>query len=231
MKLINILIGILCLTIILSSCQKDKVEEPEKYYINAKVNFTDAESLPKKHKLSLQLFVNEKDKFPEIEFDLDTKNIVNTLEIKQEIDTSHFGTYIAKLSIVESAVRRIELINYGKITIDGSFNLTEKEVAIASLSRLKLNLFNRCAGCHGKNPVRIAAKLNLLPDSIYSNLVNQKSKNSKLLRVKPFEPQSSFIVSVLNQDGISFTHEASTNIWAIQKELLENWIKEGAKED
>ncbi len=231
-KLIKIIISLIFAVMIMSSCEKtkDKPQEPKKYYIEGKITFNDPESAPKQHKLMLELFINENDKFPEIEFELNTHDITNSVDIKQEIDEKQFGNYIAKLSIVETAVRKIELINYGKVQLQDNFTLPSKTITIASLTRLKATVFGKCTMCHGKNPLKIAAKLNLMPDSCYKNLVNSPSKNSTLLRVKPFEPQNSFIIKVLKKD-IDFEHSASTNIWSIQTNLVENWILQGAKDD
>lgn len=219
------LIYLLLVLLLTASCKKN---EPEKFYLNAVIKFNDVDNFPKNNTIQLELYKSENDKFSDFAFEIEKPKGTNTAELKAEIKAEQFGEYIAKISIVETPVRKIELVNYGVVNINKTVNLPMQTIKIATLTRIKQKIFNKCTMCHGKNVERIAAGLNLMPDSCYSNLINVKSKNSTLLRVKPYEPQNSFIVKVLNKE-IDFEHSASTNVWGIEKELIENWILDGAE--
>lgn len=217
----------LIITIVLSACKKENTTV-EKFYLTANIVFSDIDNFPKKHNIHLELYAKEDDRFPKLTFAIDKPNETNIADIKIEIKPEQFGAYIIKLSIVENATKKIELLDYGTVQINKNINLSKKIVQIATFTRIKNEVFKNCTFCHGKNPNRIAAKLNLLPDSAFENLVNIKATKSDMLRVKPFDAKNSFIIKVLHKQ-IDFEHSASTNVWDIQNELIENWILEGAK--
>lgn len=216
-------------TIVLSACKKENTTA-EKFYLTANIVFSDIDNFPKKHNIHLELYTNKYERFPELTFAIDKPNQTNISAIKIEIKPEQFGEYIIKLSMVENATKKIELLDYGAVQINKNINLSKQTVRIATFTRIKNEVFKNCTFCHGENPNRIAANLNLLPDSAFANLVNIKALKSDMLRVKPLDTKNSFIIKVLRKE-IDFEHSASTNVWDIQNELIENWILEGAKND
>lgn len=214
-------------TIVLSACKKENTTV-EKFYLTANIVFSDIDNFPKKHTIQLELYTKKDDRFPKLSFAIDKPNETYIADIKIEIKPEQFGEYTIKLSMVENPTKKMELQNYGVVQVNKNTNLPKKTVQIATFTRIKNEVLKNCTLCHGKNPNRIAAKLNLLPDSAFENLVNIKATKYDMLRVKPFDAKNSFIIKVLRKE-IDFEHSASTNVWDIQNELIENWILEGAK--
>jgi hypothetical protein len=96
---------------------------------------------------------------------------------------------------------------------------------------------NNCAfsGCHaGTNP---AQGMNLSDGQAYANIVNVQSNESGLLRVKPGEPDSSYLVHKIQgtQGSVGGSGDqmprGRTPLTQAQINLIREWITNGAEEN
>lgn len=218
------------LVISIASCTHDSEEEivpvEEKIELKTEISLTDPEYFPVDGQLTFGLF-EPGDKFTFREIELSKPKEGESIRVSLQIDKKDAADYEAKLFVKESEIKRMVLKDYGLITLNSNYSLSNEEIEIVNLSNVQNFLFSsNCIICHGQAQ-SVAADLYLLPDSSFSQLVNIPSVNSSLKRVVPFEPENSFILKVMNKE-IGFEHTASTNVTASQKELLTNWIKKGA---
>lgn len=92
---------------------------------------------------------------------------------------------------------------------------------------------NDCIGCHGMS-TSAAAGLYLTEGNSYDALVNVPASLSTegKMRVRPSEPDSSFIMDVLTESGVvGNDHVDILSGKTIRLNLIENWIENGALED
>lgn len=87
-------------------------------------------------------------------------------------------------------------------------------------------IFDACTGCHGESG---AADLDLRPGVSYANLVGvSATTNPARLRVEPFEPDESLLLSAVNctsTGGPAFQMSGTT---PEQRALIRDWIAQGA---
>ncbi|MFZ5804565.1 MAG: hypothetical protein ACOY7U_06905 [Acidobacteriota bacterium] len=88
------------------------------------------------------------------------------------------------------------------------------------------------SGCHaGQAP---QAGLNLEPAGAYANVVNRPStQRPELLRVAPFDPESSYLVKKIRGDPdiVGSPMPAEGNISAEARQLVVDWVRRGAPRD
>lgn len=87
-------------------------------------------------------------------------------------------------------------------------------------------------GCHaGQAP---QAGLNLEPAGAYANVVNRPStQRPELLRVAPFDPESSYLVKKIRGDPdiVGSPMPAEGSISAEARQLVVDWVRRGAPRD
>lgn len=97
-------------------------------------------------------------------------------------------------------------------------------------SKIQDGIFNSsCIQCHSN--ILKEAELDLSNDQAYNSLVNINSnKNSNIKLVIPKDMENSFLYVVLKDKGnLKQLHATKVNLE--QLKLIEDWIKEGAKEE
>lgn len=210
-----------------SSCKHESDLHPAAFQVEATIRISDVEYWPKNDEVVFE-FYQADNKFSLYEMVVN-KPETNMLTIKIQVQKNELSGYEIKLSIRESAVKKIVLIDYGTVKLIENTILPDKQLEIVTFGRLQKTLFVSCTICHGEAQ-NVAAGLYLLPDSSYSHLVNITAVNSSMKRVEPYEPDNSFILKVMNKE-IDFEHTASSNVTSAKKELLRNWILKGATND
>lgn len=97
-------------------------------------------------------------------------------------------------------------------------------------SKIQDKIFNSsCIQCHSN--VLKEAELDLSNNEAYKSLVNINSNiNSKIKLVTPKDVRNSFLYIILKDEGnLKQLHASKIN--PVQLKLIEDWIKEGAKEE
>lgn len=120
---------------------------------------------------------------------------------------------------------------FSKFSVDGvkTDSVTiKKHIDLATIERLQSQLFYNCTSCHGASS-RVAASLNLTEGNSYDNLVSVSSKkDAAYMRVMPGNPDSSYIVKVLEgtADSVHYDHSKNVQMRSTKDDikLLRAWI-------
>lgn len=210
-----------------AACTKDKAYIETKISISAKFVIEDPEFWPNGQDVIFGIFKPGNyiaEKYIEL-----TKPEEDILEIVlKDIDP---GEYNCKLFLSVNDQIIAVLAEYGTEEFSENTVLSEKSFSFISLNRVQQQVFNSCITCHGSSSGQAAAELILLEGMSYGNLVNTEAKNSEMLRVKPFSPDESYLVNVLNMEDLSFDHSASSSLDNDDIALVISWIEKGATAD
>lgn len=88
-------------------------------------------------------------------------------------------------------------------------------------------IFDDCIGCHGQSG---SANLDLRPGEAYDNLVGIDSlTNPDFLRVEPFEPETSILLTATNCETPSGPGFQMPGTDIDQRALIRDWIAQGAQ--
>lgn len=207
----------------LSNCGGDKDNPKPKLSIKGSLSVSDLQYWPNLEDVMFGLYVKG-EKTPKYKAELTKPSEKDFNFTIRDIEA---GTYQVKLYI-EEKTPVFELVDYGEINIQDVLSLPKKTITFTTYSRIQKQIFtSKCLVCHG-NSEKIAANLDLRADKSYELLVNVQAKNSEKLRVKPNDVDGSFLIQVMKQINTPF-HSAVTKPSDGTRELVENWIKDGAK--
>ncbi len=209
------------------SCTHEFIpEEKPSWDVRAELTFTDPQYWPTGQQVRLGAFAAD-----------DTKNPVTSIGIEKPtsgqtevaIGQVSQGTYQFKVYITENAVYKADIANLGDVEITAAKVISAKEIKLVTFSRVQQQILNSCILCHGGSSGELAANLNLMPGKSYSQLVGIPAyKNSSFLRVNTGSGNYSYLYKVLNKD-VDFDHAASSSATSADKQLIFDWINNGAK--
>ncbi|MBL4745764.1 MAG: hypothetical protein JKY08_05300 [Flavobacteriaceae bacterium] len=222
---LSTLISLIFITLSCSGGGDDEVVEM--FTVTGTVNFTDPAYWSDQEDIRFGVF-----KIGESQA-LSSVKIIKTATGKGSFTLKNItkGTYDFKIYLAKNQLNILNLIPYATQSISKNSVLDEINMTLVSYDRVQKQVFNSCMLCHGASSGEIAANLNLTKNESYSNLVGVSSKNSSLLRVKPFSVTESFMINVLQMKGLNFDHPASVNVSEGSLKLIENWIQKGALND
>ena len=190
------------------------------------LSFTDAQYWPESQQIRIGAFTSA-----------DTKNPVASVVVSKPsgentqvaIGSVPEGTYQFKLYLTENSNYKVELDDLGEKAVINDLSLTKTGITLISFDRVQRQVFNSCILCHGGSSDQLAANLNLMPAKSYAQLVGVPAyKNSSFQRVNESSATYSYLVRVLNKD-IDFDHASSSSATLADKQLIIDWINEGAK--
>lgn len=201
---------------------------PEKASWNAQVSlsFTDAQYWPEGQQIRVGAFEADDSKKPvaSVAVAMPSGN-----QTSVAIGSIPQGTYDFKVYVVENSVFKADIFDLGEHVVNGEFAISGSEITLISFNRVQRQILNSCVVCHGRSSGETAASLSLMPDESYTQLVGVRSvKNPSFLRVNPSSGTYSYLIKVLNKE-IDFDHAASSSATTADKQLIMDWINEGAK--
>lgn len=212
---------------ILSACTHPYFpDEKDSWNVQVSLSFTDAQYWPEGQQIRVGAFSAD-----------DSKNPVASVAVSEPpgenmqvaIGSIPEGTYRFKLYVTENSNFKADLADLGEETVAGDLSLSKTGITLITFGRVQRQILNSCILCHGGSSGQLAANLNLMPGKSYAQLVGVPSeKNPAFIRVNPESATYSYLVKVLNKD-IDFDHAASSSATAADKQLITDWINEGAK--
>ena len=234
----NIIVSILLLfTLLLSSCDDGKIYPEEvtthNMFAYLTVTLKGKEAWPQKDLIVLAAFGDDKTIPVSTTVIPEPTAANNTANVKLGL-TGNEKTIA--ISLVTKGTTRQVLYNFYTYSIDEfseKIDLPIKEIDLASFDRIQKQIFNdNCVACHGGS-THAAAELYLTEEKSYNAIINIQadlSSEGKVI-VKPYEPNASFIIDILQKDILNYNH---SDIFASTPEfitLMETWISEGAQNE
>ncbi len=201
-------------------------EEKSSWNIRAELSFADAQYWPLGQQIRLGAFASG-----------DTKNPVASIGIEKPVSGKAVvaigavpeGTYLVKVYVTENTVFKADIADLGEFNVNSDQALTKNDIKLVTFSRIQQQILNSCILCHGGSSGQLAANLNLMPGKSYTQLVGIPAyKNASFLRVHAGSGNYSYLYKVLNKD-IDFDHAASSSASSADKQLIFDWINDGAK--
>lgn len=223
----NKIIFFLFAAFVFSACVHEYIpDEKPSWNIRAELSFADTQFWPSGQQIRLGAFAAA-----------DTKNPVASIGIENPasgktevaIGAVPEGTYLLKVYVTENTVYKADIIGLGEFAVNSDLAVTKSEIKLVTFSRVQQQILNSCILCHGGSSGELAANLNLMPGKSYDQLVGVQSyKNPSFLRVNSGSGNYSYLYKVLNKD-IDFDHAASSSATLADKQLIFDWINDGAK--
>jgi len=215
--------------VIAAACTHEYIpDEKPSWNIRAELSFADEQYWPSGQQIRLGAFAAD-----------DTKNPVASIGIEKPVSGKAEvaigavpeGSYQIKVYVTENTVYKADIADFGEFRVNSDQALTKNEIKLVTFSRVQQQILNSCILCHGGSSGQLAANLNLMPGKSYAQLVGVLAyKNSSFQRVNAGSGNYSYLYKVLNKD-IDFDHAASSSATAADKQLITDWINEGAKND
>lgn len=222
----NILFYLLTgITILLSACSDNVPEVTSTWKIEASFNVVDPEFWPTGQEVRLGVFDSNNLQIPvqSVALASSAGSLVDAVLPKVEE-----GSYTLMLYLVEGSIFKSILKDLGTVNVNQDLIMESEEITFLTFERVQSQVFNSCITCHGGSSGEPAANLSLLENHSYANLVNVAAKNNAaMMLVKPEDAGNSFLVKVLNKD-VNFDHRASTGATPADKQLIVDWINNGA---
>ena len=201
-------------------------DEKASWNVQVSLSFTDSQYWPEGQQIRVGAFSADDSKNPVASIGVSKPSGENT---QVAIGAVPEGSYQFKVYVVENANYKADLADLGEETVIRDLSLSKTGIALISFERVQRQVLNSCILCHGGSSGQLAANLNLMPGKSYAQLVGVSSvKNPTFIRVNPESATYSYLVKVLNKD-IDFDHAASSSATAADKQLITDWINEGAK--
>lgn len=201
-------------------------DEKDNWNVQVSLSFADAQFWPEGQQIRVGAFTSGDPKNPVASVGVSKPSGENT---QVAIGSIPEGTYRFKLYVTENSSYKADLGDLGEETVIGDLSLSKSGITLISFDRVQRQILNSCILCHGGSSGQLAANLNLMPGKSYAQLVGIASvKNQAFIRVNPESATYSYLVKVLNKD-IDFDHAASSSATAADKQLISDWINEGAK--
>jgi len=194
--------------------------------VDIKLSFVDPEFWPEDQRVYIGLFNEESSKVPVAKVSIAEPSDVNSFSVSlNEIDE---GGYSAKLYLTENGVYKVSIADFGTYEVYDDLIKEVDPIQLISFDRVQRQVLNNCIVCHGGSSGDVAAELNLTSGSSYENLVGVKSyMESELYRVYAGSSSYSYLLKVLNKD-IDFDHAASSSATEADRQLIIDWIDQGA---
>ena len=226
MRLKNFKLQFFGLMLLFTSCTHEYEPAIENdWRLDVSLEFADAEFWPDGQQIRLGVFDASSNK------EAVSSVIVNQPESGAvSVSLSHVpeGNYSLELYLTESGVYKVLLSELGEIKLNENLQVETDPIALLTYTRIQNQLFNKCQLCHGGSSGDIAAGLNLTAAQSYEQLIGvQAVMDPSRTRVIPGSPNYSYLVQVLEKD-IDFDHDASNSLTPADKQLIVDWINEGA---
>lgn len=206
------------------SCgNKNNTAQPQSKSIHLSFSFSNTQTWPQRYQIILGSFAGTS-KTP-LSYKALEKTSDGSIQ-KLQLDVSETAENVC-LYLANTA--RQPICIFWQSNVSGASTQTEViPIDILNYQRIQAQVFNTCLACHGGSSGLPAGGLNLLEAQSWNNLVNQPSAHSSKKRVVPFDAKQSFIIQVMEQDNINFSHSASNTIVTEDIELTKQWIEKGA---
>lgn len=213
--------------IIASACTHEYIpDEKANWNVQVSLSFTDAQYWPEGQQIRVGAFSSDDPKNPMASIGVNKPSGEN---IQVAIGAVPEGIYQFKVYATENATYKSDIANLGEEDVSSDLSLSKSGITLISFDRIQRQILNACILCHGGSSGQLAANLNLMPEKSYAQLVGiQSIKNPSFQRVNPGSGTYSYLVKVLNKD-IDFDHAASSSATVADKQLITDWINEGAK--
>ncbi len=171
--------------------------------------------------------------FTEGEISQPVKSVVISKPLENKVNVSIAeipeGQYQFKLYITENSIYKADIISLGEKQITENITINQENITLVTFNRVQKQVLNGCLLCHGGSAGLPAGNLNLMSGTSYTELVNvNATMDPSMLRVKPGSAAYSYIIKVLDRD-IDFDHASSSLPSTADKQLIKDWINEGAK--
>lgn len=212
-----------------SACTHEYIpDEKMSWNVQVLLSFSDAQYWPEGQQIRVGAFATNDAKNPVTSIGVGKPSGEN---IQVAIGAVPEGTYQFKVYVTENANYKSDIANLGEKVVNSDLTLSETGIKLVSFDRIQRQILNSCILCHGGSSGQLAANLNLMPGKSYAQLAGVPAyKNSSFLRVNLGSATYSYLVKVLNKD-IDFDHAASSSATVADKQLITDWINEGAKND
>lgn len=210
-----------------SACTHEYIpEEKAAWNVQVSLSFTDAQYWPEGQQIRVGAFSADDPKNPVASIGVGKPSGENILVA---IGAVPEGIYEFKVYVTENVTYKSDIANLGEEVVGSDLSLSKSGITLLSFDRIQRQILNSCILCHGGSSGQLAANLNLMPGKSYTQLVDIPAyKNASFQRVKVGSGTYSYLVKVLNKD-IDFDHAASSSATASDKQLITDWINEGAK--
>jgi len=217
----------LVLLVVVSACTHEYFpDEKANWDVQVSLSFTDAQYWPEGQQIRVGAFASGDTKNPVASIGVSKPSGENT---QVAIGSIPEGTYRFKLYVTENSNYKADLADLGEEAVISDLSLSKTGITLISFDRVQRQVLNSCILCHGGSSGQLAANLNLMPGKSYAQLVGVSSvKSPTFIRVNPESATYSYLVKVLNKD-IDFDHAASSSATVADKQLITDWINEGAK--
>lgn len=227
MRFINKIIGLSLLVNLACTHEYTPEDEvKESWRIDVEMGFNDAQFWPEGQLMRVGVFEVSDSKQP-IESVLINKPETDRTAVS--ISDVAEGVYTLKLYITEAGIYKSDVATIGTVNVNGNTEIEAPDITLLTYERVQKQVFNSCQVCHGGSSGEIAAGLNLTEDYSYHQLVNVEAvKDPKMSRVLPGSANYSYLLKVLQED-VSFDHSASASATEPDRQLIIDWINQGAK--
>lgn len=218
---------VLTLLVMALACTHEYIpEEKAIWNVQVSLSFTDVPYWPEGQQIRVGAFSADDPKNPVASIGVSKPSGENILVA---IGAVPEGIYQFKVYVTENANYKSDIASLGEEDVSGDLSLSKIGITLISFDRIQRQILNSCILCHGGSSGQLAANLNLMPGKSYAQLVGVPAfKNSSFQRVNVGSGTYSYLVKVLNKD-IDFDHAASSSATAADKQLITDWINEGAK--
>lgn len=215
------------LLIIASACTHEYIpDEKANWNIQVSLSFTDVQYWPEGQQIRVGAFSSDDPKNPVASIGV---NKPSGEIIQVAIGAVPEGIYQFKVYATENATYKSDIANLGEEDVSSDLSLSKSGITLISFDRIQRQILNSCILCHGGSSGQLAANLNLMPGKSYAQLVGIPAiKNPSFQRVNAGSGTYSYLVKVLDKD-IDFDHAASSSATTADKQLIIDWINEGAK--
>lgn len=213
--------------VIAAACTHEYIpEEKANWNVQVSLSFTDVPYWPEGQQIRVGAFSSDDPKNPVASIGVSKPSGEN---IQVAVGAVPEGIYQFKVYVTENANYKSDLADLGKEAVSSDLSISKSGITLVSFDRIQRQILNSCILCHGGSSGQLAANLNLMPGKSYVQLVGIPAyKNSSFQRVNAGSGTYSYLIKVLNKD-IDFDHAASSSATASDKQLITDWINEGAK--
>lgn len=116
-------------------------------------------------------------------------------------------------------------------TLTEDIDLPAQNIDLATFGRIQKQVFSQCIQCHGGSG-STAAGLFLLDDKSYAATVNVTAKNDPDKKIiSPNNVPNSFLIDILKGEALTRQHSSLSSLKDDDAILIEQWIKNGAKDN
>lgn len=199
--------------------------------VNANIKFTNTTAFPEDYNIALASFANGS-LYPS-SYTFLGKPSTDSLSIM--LSNIPAETEYVSLCLLQKVGNK-KLFDFYKQSITGNekanINIAQTNINLASLGRLKSQLFAQCIQCHGGVDIA-GADLYLTDDKAYSNLVNVKATKSTKNRITANSLTNSFLLDVITDNAapVSYKHTDISTLKNDDIKLLKAWINNGAQNE